>query len=117
MHSLTPALDFWGLLITTKRAIAYAGAAVLAGVSFCGLLWLIPIFVWFQKPIYRTSSCPRCGSKDFRPSLVATSVDRIRVFFGIYPFRCRGCTRRFVGRIKGWFEKPEQSPQRSPAEG
>jgi hypothetical protein len=59
---------------------------------------LIPVFVWVQKPINRLSACPHCGSKDFRRSYVAGTVDQIRGLLGIHAFRCRGCTRRFFGR-------------------
>jgi hypothetical protein len=92
--SVAPAL----LLISDKRTIAYAGGVVFLIVFFCYCLWILAVFAWFRKPIEVSGTCPHCGSKDLRPSYDLSAMDRIRKKLGIFPFRCRGCTRRFFSR-------------------
>jgi len=96
---MVPSLYSLGFVISTKRLSAYVIAGLMAVAGLWWLVWLIPFYVWFQKPINKESLCPNCGSRDFRHSIIAGKVDRIRLFFSIHPYRCRGCTRRFFGRL------------------
>jgi hypothetical protein len=95
----TPLLSIFAL--SPKRAIVYAAAAFLAFSFVWYLLWLLPIHAWFRKPIQLSGECPNCGSKDVRPSHVNSVIDRNRKRLGLLPFRCRGCTRRFISRSTG----------------
>jgi hypothetical protein len=85
------------LSISTKRLLVYAGAAVLLVFAFFYCLWALAIDARFRKPIELTTACPACGSKDFRPSY-EVALDPVRKKLGIYPFRCRGCAKRFFRR-------------------
>jgi hypothetical protein len=84
--------------MSRNLALAYTGAVVLGVVFLVCFLWILAIFAWFRKPIELSASCPLCGSKDFRPSRDLTTIGLIRRKLGVFPFRCRGCTRRFVSR-------------------
>lgn len=81
--------------------MAYSGAAFVTCAIVSYLLWLLPIHAWFRKPIEVSGACPHCGSKDFRNSRIHSQMDRFRQKIGLLPFRCRGCTRRFISRSSG----------------
>src|SRR5215469_177594 len=85
------------LLISTKRALFYAGIGtlLLCGMVYC--LITLAVHARFRRPIEKTDSCPSCGSRDFRSSY-EVAFDRVRKKFGIYPFRCRRCLKRFFRR-------------------
>ncbi len=89
-------LSFFAL--TPIRAITYGAVAFVTFTIVWYLLWLLPIHAWFRKPMELSPECPLCGSKNFRPSHVHNSVDRFRKKLGLLPFRCRGCTQRFISR-------------------
>jgi hypothetical protein len=102
LYQYLPAADnLWLFTLNPKRAMVYAGAAFIAFAFVWYLLWLLPIHAWFRKPIEQADECPHCGSKDFRNSHIHTSMDRFRKKLGLMPFRCRGCTRRFISRSSG----------------
>jgi hypothetical protein len=65
------------------------------------VMWLFPVSVWFNGARDR---CPRCDSKDIRPSMISSVTDRLRLILQIHPYRCRSCRTRFM--TKTW------SPQR-----
>jgi hypothetical protein len=108
-YNISTGMYSLSFLLITKLQVTYVAVAFLYAALFWAVTWLIPVYVWFQKPINRSSVCPRCGSKDFRRSYIFGVVDRIRVFFGIHPFRCRGCTHRFLGRDEA-VEKGREQP-------
>jgi hypothetical protein len=93
-----PADQMFAFALSPKRMAAYAVAAFLAFSFFWYVLWSLPISAWFRKPLEPGSQCPMCGSRDVRPSRVNNFIDRFRVKLGLFPFRCRGCTKRFVAR-------------------
>lgn len=43
--------------------------------------------------------CPKCGSSDIRFSRKRERFQGLRGFMGVHRFRCRGCGKRFEGRI------------------
>jgi hypothetical protein len=86
------------LAIGPRRALLYAGAASLCVTLFSYLLWQLPIHAWFREPMERSPKCPGCHSRDVRPSFCESAIDRFRKRLGLLPFRCRGCTQRFVSR-------------------
>jgi len=43
-------------------------------------------------------ACPKCGSRDLRPSQYQNSQERWNAFRFISPLRCRDCKTRFVSR-------------------
>jgi hypothetical protein len=97
-----PAADITLLLdLSPKRAMAYGGAAFVAFAAVWYLLWLLPIHAWFRKPFEASAQCPHCGSSDVRNSHIHSQMDRLRQRLGLLPFRCRGCTRRFISRSSG----------------
>jgi hypothetical protein len=89
------------IALDESQTFVYSAVTFLALALFCYLLWLLPLDALFRRPIESSSECPKCGSKDFRPSRVASQLDRFRKRLGLLPFRCRGCTRRFVSRSSG----------------
>ena len=51
--------------------------------------------------------CPGCGWQDVRPSRLRGAVDSFLGAFGIVPFRCRSCGRRFYRfRLQGRKVRP-----------
>jgi hypothetical protein len=86
------------LVISDKRAMEYTAAALLLIAGCWCFFSALALFAWFRKPIESAAGCPKCGSKDFRPSHDISPLDRIRKRIGIFPFRCRGCTKRFFSR-------------------
>jgi hypothetical protein len=89
------------LALSPKRAVAYAGAAFIAFSFVWYLFWLLPVHAWFRQPIELSGVCPNCGSRDFRSSHTTSPIDRIRKKLGLHPYRCRGCTKRFISRSTG----------------
>jgi hypothetical protein len=100
LHSMPTGL-FLVSALSPRRALAYAAAAAIAFALVSYLLWLLPIHAWFRKPIDSAAKCPCCGSKDFRISYSKSPLDRFRKRLGLHPYRCRGCTRRFISRSAG----------------
>ena len=93
---LTPLFD-----LSPKRTVALAAAVFLVFACIWYVLWTLPFFALFRKPIERSGKCPLCGSRDFRISYANSSLDGIRRKLGLLPFRCRGCTKRFIRRSSG----------------
>jgi hypothetical protein len=85
------------MLSSPQKLLLYAGGVVflIAVLVYC--LWTLAVYARFIKPIELSAACPACGSKDFRPSY-EVSLDRIGKKLGIFPYRCRGCTKRFFRR-------------------
>src|SRR5690349_4980632 len=99
LPQLIPATQLSALFVLSPtRAFAYATVAFFLFAVLWYMLWLLPIHAWFRKPIQLSAKCPLCGSKDFRPSHLHSAIDRVRSRLGLLPFRCRGCTKRFVSR-------------------
>lgn len=44
--------------------------------------------------------CERCGGADIRRARVQSWGERMQMFVGVYPFRCRDCQSRF--RLSIW---------------
>ena len=86
--------------LSPKRAAVYAGAVLVVLAFISMLLWRLPIYAYFRKPIESDHQCPHCGSRDIRASHLSTAMDSVRRRVGLQPFRCRGCTRRFISRSK-----------------
>ena len=99
--SLSAANNLSFFALNPIRVMTYGGAAFLVFSILWYLLWLLPIHAWFRKPIELSALCPNCGSKDVRSSHVCSGMDRFRKKLGLLPFRCRGCTRRFISRSSG----------------
>ena len=89
---------FPAMVIGPRRAMAYAAGVVFIFTFIWYILWLLQVRAWFRKPIEVSGTCPYCGSHDVRPSNVESGLDRIRKRLGLYAYRCRGCTRRFISR-------------------
>lgn len=85
-------------VLSPGRAMAYAGAILITFSLLWLMLWRLPILAYFRKPVDLSHECPMCGSKDVRPSHITTITDRFRRHLGLQPFRCRGCTKRFISR-------------------
>jgi hypothetical protein len=85
------------LSMSTKRLLVYAGVAAFLVFAVLYCLWTLAVYARFRKPIELSAECPSCGSKDFRSSY-EVALDRIRKRIGIYPFRCRQCSKRFFRR-------------------
>lgn len=43
-------------------------------------------------------ACPKCGSRDLRPSRYQNMQERLKAFRFISPLRCKDCKTRFVSR-------------------
>lgn len=54
--------------------------------------------------------CPKCGSKDTRPSRIASLYGRVLSRLGRKPFRCRSCRAKFY-RIATEKLTPPLSPR------
>ncbi len=53
--------------------------------------------------------CPRCGSRDVRPSYPAGPRDALLMALGFTPLRCRSCQRRFFRRTVRKFGDEEEN--------
>ena len=84
--------------LSPKRVAAYAVAVLMVLAFVSMLLWRLPIYAYFRKSIESNHQCPHCGSRDIRASHLSTLMDSVRKRVGLQPFRCRGCTRRFISR-------------------
>ena len=88
------------LVVSGKELLAYIAAAVIPLLLVVYATCALPVLALFRKPIEESAECPLCGSKDFRLSYLMSPMDRVRKFLGLYAFRCRGCTKRFIRKAR-----------------